>query len=133
MALFALYRILPREDRTHVFFSDIRPDGRSVHHHCTLGSSRLWLVKEISEELGRMGFPLEFDRRTDEDSETRLFCVHRIPSGDVRSSADAIRAVCSRHGFAVPLTSCGGKQLLSAPDPIPIHTAMANKSRAKTV
>jgi hypothetical protein len=132
MALFALYRILPTEGRIHVLFSDVRPDGRSAQHYCTLESSRLWLVREVADELRRMGFPLEFDRRTDNDAETRLFCVHRIPNGEVRSTADAVRTVCSRHGLSIRVTTYAGGELLPAPEPAAIH-APANESRSKTV
>jgi len=111
MALFALYRVLPREDRLQVFFSDVRDEGRFERHHCSLqchpDTPASLLVREIVDELGSLGFGLEFDRRTDEASEVLFFCVHGIsPSG--ASAAEAIRAVGSRHKIAAPVMTFAG-------------------------
>jgi len=113
MALFALYRMFPSEGQLRVFLSDIRPGRRSVQHHCVL-PNQSWVIPDLTAELGCRGFMMEFERKSTEGAESRIFSVHRVPARDNVNSADAIYAVCTRHGITPRIVTHHG-QLLTVP------------------
>ena len=125
MALFALYRILPGEDLVRAFFYELQPEGESTQHYCHL-PNRPGLLEELTAELRLMGFVPEFERETSGDSETTLFRVHPHSNGAASSAADAIYAVCSRHGFRpLVMTTRRLGSLVRKPMPAPAHGAAA--------
>ncbi len=109
MALHVLYRITSRDNRLIVYFSDIRPAG-SLEHVSLLPDSQ-WLIREITDQLGAMGFELEHDRELEpENDRLRIFATHATPEG-AGSSADAIRTVCARHHIEPNITTTKGNGL----------------------
>lgn len=109
MALFAIYRVKDGDNQLTVFFSDIRQEA-SVEHICVLPDCQ-WLIREISDQLESMGFELEHDRKLDDAAgELSIMATYVIPSG-AGSSAEAIRAVCTRHDITASITTGEGKGL----------------------
>ena len=115
MGLFAVYRLKHKVNQLEVFFEDVRQGGSGLWHLCTLSNlpNRLWLIREITDQLDAMGFELEYDRKDEANEELCIMAAHAIPDG-AGSSADAIRTVCSRHDIVPEITSGVGKALQRA-------------------
>jgi len=109
-----------------IFISDMRPDRHSVQHHCVLPALPS-LLPELTGELGVIGFVKEFERRRDQDDEISYFTVHRIPATGDPSSADAIYAVCTRHGLNPRIVTHHGCRL-----PIPAVAGGSSHKNALT-